>query len=672
MCNVVSKNSELPTQHVTDASSSSLGYLTALGVNLMACSSREEILATLLKPLEYSYEATVSLWQQHGDELLEFKAMFSQQPGIRSRDESVLQVFRTSEPNRVTNYRYDVANSLSKEPITTSEVVLPLRECSEILAVLKLERTLPFTEEEYQHLISLVQTASGHLTTLAERMKSKIVDQLSQRLLTAHDSFTIANCTLEFLLEVLGLEQSALLVQQGNHLRPLASRGQLPQYVVAGLPITSAWLEPCHKLGQPLYAYECSLLSHEQESSFNTTTFVVYPLGETLPARFMLLLASQSQRHWLQTEKEILARVCRTLSLSLRFAESQTRLQTLLTLQRHSLTEPEDKLLHEILLAAVQTVPGAEAGSLLLRRGKKFHFRATVGYDLKALEPFSFRDADMLYWQHPELLAWDSSEPRIFTKKDAEQKQILENSNLPEPFRQAGRVDDIQSNLYFPIVYQGQVLAVLNLDNFHDADAFAADSLEAARMFGPPVAVLLRERRYRYLLERDSLTDPLTNLGNRRSFDQTLERETTRTQHYQTPFSLLMIDLGNFKAINDTLGHAQGDAVLIEVAKTLRKVVRPSDLLFRWGGDEYAVLLLNTAYEGAITAARRCARAIKRLSRQSVPVTAHMGVATYPTCVNSITALLQLADARLYAAKEKDITVFLSDAFIAQQRKDAF
>jgi diguanylate cyclase (GGDEF)-like protein len=509
-----------------------------------------------------------------------------------------------------------------------------------------------------------------HIYASPETNLMKDIDQLSQRLLTAHDSFTVAERALEFLLQVFGLEQGALLAQQGSYFCPLASRGGLPKDVLSGLPITSAWLEPCYKHGQPLYVDQGSCSSEKRKTLSSATTFMIYPLGETLPTRFILLLASHKQRQWSKTEQASLISLCRILSLSLRFAESQTRLKTLLTLQRHSLTEPEDKLLHEILLAAVQTVPGAEAGSLLLRRGKKFHFRATVGYDLTALEPFRFRDEDMRFWQHPELLSWESSEPRIFTKQDTEQKHILENSNLSETFRKAGRVDEIQSNLYFPIVYQGQVLAVLNLDNFHDQNAFANDSLEAARMFGPPVAVLLRERRYRHLLEKDSLTDPLTTLGNRRAFDQALAREATRAQQYQTPFSLMMIDLGDFKTINDTLGHAQGDAVLIEVAKTLRKVMRPGDLLFRWGGDEFAVLLLNTAYEGAVVAARRCGRAIKRLSRGSVSVTAHLGVATYPTCTNSVTTLLQLADERLYEAKANDITVFLSEEFMARQREE--
>jgi diguanylate cyclase (GGDEF)-like protein len=521
-------------------------------------------------------------------------------------------------------------------------------------------------------IIAKSDSREGYLHAAQGPSLMKDIDGLSQRLLTAHDSFTVAERALEFLLEVFGLEGGALLAQQGSYFCSLASRGGLPKDILCGLPMTSAWLEPCYKYGQPLCLDRESCPSEKRKMLHTATTFMVYPLGETLPTRFILLLASNKQRHWSHLEKESLTSLCRILSLSLRFAESQTRLKTLLTLQRHSLTEPEDKLLHDILLAAVQTVPGAEAGSLLLRRGKKFHFRATVGYDLKALESFRFKDEAMRFWQHPELLSWDSSEPRIFTKKDTEQKQILENSNLSETFRKAGRVDEIQSNLYFPIVYQGQVLAVLNLDNFHDADAFANDSLEAARMFGPPVAVLLRERRYRHLLEKDSLTDPLTSLGNRRAFDQALEREATRAQQYQTPFSLMMIDLGDFKTINDTLGHAQGDAVLIEVAKTLRKVVRPGDLLFRWGGDEFAVLLLNTAYDGAITAARRCARAIKRLSRGSVSVTAHLGVATYPTCTNTLTTLLQLADERLYEAKAKDITVFLSEEFMAQRKKDFF
>jgi diguanylate cyclase (GGDEF)-like protein len=520
--------------------------------------------------------------------------------------------------------------------------------------------------------ISKGDSSAGHVQVSQQLTVMKDIDMLSQRLLTAHDSFTVAERAVEFLLATFGLEGGTLLAQQGSYFQPLASRGELPKTIVSGLPITTTWLEACYKYGQPLHLDQNSCSGEKQKTLHSATSFMVYPLGETLPTRFILLLASKKQRQWSHLEKESLTSLCRILSLALRFAESQTRLKTLLTLQRHSLTESEDKLLHDILLAAVQTVPGAEAGSLLLRKGKKFHFRATVGYDLRALEPFRFKDEAMRFWQHPELLSWDSSEPRIFTKKDTEQKQILENSNLSETFRKAGRVDEIQSNLYFPIVYQGQVLAVLNLDNFYDTDAFASDSLEAARMFGPPVAVLLRERRYRYLLEKDSLTDPLTGLGNRRAFDQALQRESTRAQQYQTPFSLLMMDLGGFKTVNDTLGHAQGDAVLIEVAKTLRKVVRSGDLLFRWGGDEFAVLLLNTAYEGAVVAARRCARAIKRLSRESVSVTAHFGVATYPTCVNSVTTLLQLADERLYEAKAKDITVFLSDEFIAQQKNELF
>jgi diguanylate cyclase (GGDEF)-like protein len=514
---------------------------------------------------------------------------------------------------------------------------------------------------------TIVQGHSGerHLHALQGPKLLKDIDGFSQRLLTAQDTFAVAERALKFLLEVFGLEQGALLAQQGSYFQPLASRGQLPKAIVSGLPITTAWLEPCYKHGQPL-----SYFLNDHKTLKGTTTFLLYPLVETLPTRFILLLASHKQKHWSTSDQELLTSLCRILSLALRLAESQTRLKTLLTLQRHSLTESEDKLLHDILLAAVQTVPGAEAGSLLLRRGRKFHFRATVGYDLKALEPFRFKDEAMRSWQHPEVLAWDSSEPRIFTRKDPEQRQILENSKAPEAFRQAGRVEEIQSNLYFPIVYQGQVLAVLNLDNFHDADAFASDSLEAARMFGPSVAVLLRERHYRHLLETDSLTDPLTNVGNRRAFDQAVEREATRTQRYKTPFSLLMLTIKDFKSLNETSGQPQGDAVLIEVAKTLRKVVRSSDQLFRWGGDEFAVLLLNTAYEGAVVAARRCARAIKRLGEGNVSVTAHVGVATYPTCANTVPTLLQHADERLYEAKAKGITVLLSEEFMAEQQVD--
>ena len=272
--------------------------------------------------------------------------------------------------------------------------------------------------------IAKSDSVAGHVHASLEPTAMKNIDVLSQNLLTAHDSFTVAERALEFLLATFGLEGGALLAQQGSYFQPFASCGQLSKTIVLGLPITTTWLEPCYKYGQPLSLDQDSCPNEKRRTLHSTTTFMVYPLGETLPTRFILLLARSKQRQWSHLEKESLTSLSRILSLSLRFAESQTRLKTLLTLQRHSLTESEDKLLHDILLAAVQTVPGAEAGSLLLRRGKKFHFRATVGYDLKALEPFKFKDEAMRFWQHPELLSWDSSEPRIFTKKDDAQKQM--------------------------------------------------------------------------------------------------------------------------------------------------------------------------------------------------------------------------------------------------------
>ncbi len=620
-------------------------FLMTLLRDITACLDREEVFTKLPNLLPHSCGGRVSLWRPPQNEFAELNAT------SRVVYSKTVSSENTEHP--------------CKEVMTPSKIILPLLEDGDMIAVLKLERTASFDATDYQHLLCFTQGVSGHLTTLAAQQKARVVTQLTQHLLNVSTASGGAEHVLEVLANVLGLEQGAVLTQHGGHFQLLASCGQPVTSLLAGLAVTTPWLRTVYEQGQPLYSDDLHL-SKVRTVLGEAASYVIYPLGETQPVRFILVLAGSHDKHWLKTDKELLAAVCCVLSMTLQSAESQSRLQTLLTLQHHSLATSETGLLQEILLAALKTVPGAEGGSLMLRQGKRFYFRAAVGYDFGTLESFSFRDAEMHHWQQPERLEWNSSEPRIFSKNDAEQNRILGGATLSPAFREVGRVDEIQSNLYFPIVYQGQVLAVLNLDNFHDANAFAADSIEAARMFGPPVAALLRERRYRYLLERDSLTDPLTNLANRRAFDQALTRESGRAQSYDAPFSLLMLDLGNFKTINDTLGHAQGDAVLVEVAKTLRKVVRPSDLLFRWGGDEFAVLLLNTAYDGAVVAARRCARAIKRISKNEVKVNVHIGVASYPSCTPSTTTLVQLADERLYEAKEKDITVFLTDSFLQE------
>lgn len=221
----------------------------------------------------------------------------------------------------------------------------------------------------------------------------------------------------------------------------------------------------------------------------------------------------------------------------------------------------------------------------------------------------------------------------------------------------AGRATEIQANLCLPIPHKGQVLAYLNLDNLHDPRAFGEDSLRAARFFAAPLATLLHESQTRKLLEEAALTDPLTGLPNRRTFEQAFLEELKRAERYGYPLSLAVLDLTGFKKLNDRLGHAVGDLALRRVAEALLGERRNGDKIFRWGGDEFAALFPHTGKEGAIKAAFRYAKAIGKLCFDGLCLGVNIGLATFPEDGKTADELLSAADNRMYQAKAQGVAV---------------
>jgi diguanylate cyclase (GGDEF)-like protein len=160
------------------------------------------------------------------------------------------------------------------------------------------------------------------------------------------------------------------------------------------------------------------------------------------------------------------------------------------------------------------------------------------------------------------------------------------------------------------------------------------------------------------LLYRDavqaSITDALTGVHNRKFLETTLRREAGLSHRHGTPLSLIMIDIDDFKSINDEYGHQAGDAVLRTVAGALMECVRKTDILARFGGDEFAILLSNTRLPGAIAAARhvlgRVTRTSSRVASTILRVSPSIGVAALRKRDGHM-RLFERADAALYAAK---------------------
>jgi len=158
--------------------------------------------------------------------------------------------------------------------------------------------------------------------------------------------------------------------------------------------------------------------------------------------------------------------------------------------------------------------------------------------------------------------------------------------------------------------------------------------------------------KIRVHLESQSVTDVLTGVQNRRSFDLKLEEECGRAQSRHTTVSLVMIDVDHFKSFNDDFGHPAGDEVLRAVAHLLQSELRVSDSLFRYGGEEFAVVLPETTCKGAFVLGERFRRAIQRAPWPKRPVSISIGVAATDADTVSPKDLLQAADRALYQAKQ--------------------
>src|SRR5882724_2900194 len=163
---------------------------------------------------------------------------------------------------------------------------------------------------------------------------------------------------------------------------------------------------------------------------------------------------------------------------------------------------------------------------------------------------------------------------------------------------------------------------------------------------------LLDFRAYLDTCEEEAFTDHLTGLANRRRFERQLEREVSRTLRYGRPICLLMLDIDNFKKLNDTFGHSAGDEAISRIGKVLREGTRGIDLAARIGGEEFALILVETSLEGGLEVAERL-----RIAIGSMPVplaghiTASFGVAECPSSAQTVSDLLKSADGALYEAK---------------------
>ncbi|MCI0568702.1 MAG: sensor domain-containing diguanylate cyclase [Acidobacteria bacterium] len=224
-------------------------------------------------------------------------------------------------------------------------------------------------------------------------------------------------------------------------------------------------------------------------------------------------------------------------------------------------------------------------------------------------------------------------------------------------FQDAPSGDDMKSEMVAPLLIHERTLGTLNLASASER-AFTAADFEVLQRCAQLVAVAVENSQLYRLTREMSLIDSLTGIYNHRHFKFLLGVEVGRAERYSRLMALMMIDVDNFKKINDTLGHPIGDQVLRGVAKILGEGLRRSDVLARYGGEEFAVILQETEFEAARGVAEKLCRDVESRATfpdgrgEQVRATVSIGLAFYPTDAKEEAALLSLADAALYRAKQ--------------------
>jgi diguanylate cyclase (GGDEF)-like protein len=206
-----------------------------------------------------------------------------------------------------------------------------------------------------------------------------------------------------------------------------------------------------------------------------------------------------------------------------------------------------------------------------------------------------------------------------------------------------------------PVRASGKVLGVIELVNI-DMSVYARSEL-LLQTLADYAAIAIENSRAVRRIQELSITDDCTGLYNARHLFTVIGEESHRSERFGYEFTLLFLDLDHFKRVNDKYGHLVGSKLLAEVGACLRENLRLVDAAFRYGGDEFAILLPQTSQEAGLRVARRISQVFRNRKwlaeeARTLKLEASIGIATYPAAANSPQAIVQRADEMMYTAKQ--------------------
>lgn len=271
---------------------------------------------------------------------------------------------------------------------------------------------------------------------------------------------------------------------------------------------------------------------------------------------------------------------------------------------------------------------------------------------LKHNHPFLINKIVSLNQNPPSLMtmAVRSKELILIKNIDTHKRPIIRKS-------QRNFAENYQTNscAIAPLICHDRVVGVLNLADKINNENFNCEDIALIELFGQLVGASIGNIKLFEKTQRQATIDGLTGLVNHKTFYEILEKELWRSRRYGGQISLIMIDIDDFKKINDAYGHRAGDKVIREVSKRIKECIRQIDIAARYGGDEFAVILPNTSLKAATVVAERMVDVVSRCptnwKKEEIPLSISVGLGQYDANSNP-EDITSRSDQALYTAKQ--------------------
>jgi diguanylate cyclase (GGDEF)-like protein len=465
-------------------------------------------------------------------------------------------------------------------------------------------------------------------------------DEVLQRILTiAQDYFHLRT------VAILLLDEETREMHVRSHIGWSAEAEKIRVPMGVGLSGTAA------RIKRPVYAGDVRKDSRYVGTIPETVSELAIPLMVRDAVVGVLDCQSDNLDHFDKETIDLLTLFSTQASMALQNArlysleqKRATQLQAINSIAKHATSVLElDKLVHSVCTLVQRCFPGDHA-CVLLRDEDALVLRAQHGSLTPLLKEGEIFPCGADWWNQ----ALDSG-------------GIETIGDLSRHEGKARLCEEAQSRISIPMISYGQPLGLLVLSS-SEPNFFAHTETQPLESVADIFSSAIQNANYVHRVKQLAYLDGLTGIFNRRYFETRITEEIERARRFGTELSLIMVDVDKFKSLNDSFGHLLGDEVLRQVSSLLSRQVRKIDVVCRYGGEEFVILLPQTAPEQAFHVAEKLRRAVEEWQFPGVPrvLTVSGGVAVYPDHGDTRDELVKAADAALYAAKEAGRNQILS------------